>query len=61
MMGPVVRGVSHFSPVAATPNFQFVLQICISCGSIEDPGRLAPKELVSVFESGDRVVLPLWE
>lgn len=36
--GQVVRRVSHFSPVAATPNLQLVLQIRVSGGSIEDSG-----------------------
>ena len=56
--GPVVRGVSHFSPVAATPSSdlfcRFVYQVVVS-------KTLAPKELVNVFESDDRVVLPLWD
>jgi hypothetical protein len=54
----MVRGVSHFSPVAATPTSdlfcRFVYQVVVS-------KTLAPKELVNVFESDDRVVLPLWD
>ena len=56
--GPVVRRVSHFSPVAATPSSdlfcKFVYHVVVS-------KTLAPKELVKNFESDDRVVLPLWE
>ena len=52
MMGPVVWGVSHFSPVAATPNFRFVLQICISCGSIKDPGTQRTCKCFREWRSG---------
>jgi bleomycin hydrolase len=34
--------------------FRFVYQVVV-------PKALAPRELVKVFEDGERIVLPLWD